>query len=164
MNKIEYHGARIVYRRGARSAWWLVIAMPAGMATLYLLGGREVMPYLFLAFAGTVMFVPAAFNEHLVIDTHARAIISSETFIGRTTRSETIPFSKVTRIAVTPGYTHEPGKRRARRNGFALRLDWTTASGDGGIVLGTFPEDAEVMAEAGKLARTLGTGIERVGL
>lgn len=164
MKKIEGDGARIVYRRGERSAWWLVFAMPAGMVILYLLGGRDLMPYVVLAFAGAVMFIPAAFNEHVVIDTHARAIISSETFIGRTTRNETIPFSKVMRIAVMPGYASEPGKRRARRDGFALRLDWATASGDGGIVLGTFPEDAEVMGEAEKLARTLGTRVERVGL
>lgn len=122
------------------------------------------MPYLFLAFAGVVMFCVAAFDEHVVIDPHVRAIVSSETFVGRTTRSETIPFSQVTRIAVMPSYTREPGKRRALRDGFALRLDWTTASGEGGIELDTFPEDAEVMAEAGKLARILSTGVERVGV
>ena len=66
-----------MYRRGARSAWWLAIALPIGMAILYLLGGTDVMPYVFLAFAGAIMFFVAAFNEHVVVDTHVRTIVSS---------------------------------------------------------------------------------------
>jgi hypothetical protein len=162
MRLIESDDGRVVYRRGTRSAWWLAIAMPIGMLILYVLGGRKVMPYLFLAFGGIVMFVVAAFDEHVVIDIVRRAIVSSETFFGRPIRSESIPFSQVSRVAVAPNYTREPGKRRTRRDGFAVRIEWTTTSGEGGVQLDTFTEDAEVVAEAGKLARILGTDVQRI--
>jgi hypothetical protein len=163
MRKVSDSGARIVYRRGgARSAWWLVLAMPAGMIILYLLGSRDVMPYVGLAFAGAVMFLVASTDEHVAIDTHSHAIESFETFFGRPTRTETIPFSQITRVAVMPNYSRASGKRRLERDGFALGLDWTTAAGEGGIRLDTFYEDAEVMAEAEKLARILGTRVERI--
>jgi hypothetical protein len=160
MRKVEDNGAQIVYRRGTRSAWWLVIAMPVGMVILYLLGGRELLPYLFLGFAGAVMFVPAAFNEHFVIDSHVRAMIQSEMFLGRTTRSETIPFSQATRVAVVPNYTRDRGKRNARRDGFALKLEWTTSSGEANLRLDTFWDKAQATAEAEKLARLIGTHVK----
>lgn len=162
MRKVEDNGAQIIYRRGTRAAWWLVITMPIGMVILYLLGDRNTMHYLGLAFAGAVMFIPAAFDEHFVIDSHVRAMLKSETFIGRTMRSESIPFSQVTRVAVMPSYTSEPRKRGVRRDGFALMLEWTTGSGEDGIRLDTFWEDAQAMTEAEKLARILGTGVKRV--
>jgi hypothetical protein len=162
MRKVEDSGARIVYRRGTRSAWWLVIAMPVGMVILYLLGGRDVLPYVALAFMSAVMFFVASSDERVVIDTQVRAIESFESVFGRTTRTETIPFSQVTRVAVTPNYTRRSGNRRLERDGFALGVDWTTAAGEGGIKLEPFWEDAEVMAEAEKLAHILGTRVERI--
>jgi hypothetical protein len=162
MVKVEDNGSQVVYRRGTSASWWVVFAMPVGMAIYYLLGGRDVMPYLFLGFCGVVMLVPAAFDEHFTVDTHLRAVIVSESFLGRVTRSETIPFAQVTRVAVLPNYSRERGKRNAQRDGFALMVDWTTPSEEGGMRLETYWEDSEVMAEAEKLARMLGTRVKRV--
>jgi hypothetical protein len=160
MRKVEDNGVRIIYRRGARSAWWLVFAMPVGMAILFLLGDREPMHYLVFAFAGAVMFIPAAFNEHFVIDTHIRAMIQSETFLGRTTRSETIPFSQATSVTVVPNYARDGRKRSVRPDGFALEVDWTTSSGEGNIRLDNFWDKDQATAEAVKLGRLLGTHVE----
>jgi hypothetical protein len=121
-----------------------------------------VVPYLGLTFGFAVMFFVASSDERVVIDTHARAIESFETFFGRATRTETIPFSQVTRVAVLPNFSRHPGERRLDRDGFAIGIEWTTATGEGGIRLETFYEDALVMAEAEKLARVLGTRVERV--
>jgi hypothetical protein len=162
MWKVADSGTRIVYRRGTRSSWWLALAMPIGMVVYYLMDGRDVMPYLFLAFVSVVMLFVASSDERIVIDANARAIESTEIMFGRTARTETIPFSRVTRVAVLPNFSRGSRDRRLERDGFALGLDWTSDSGEGGIRLDTFHEDAEVMAEAEKLARMLGTRVERM--
>jgi hypothetical protein len=161
MKKIREAGVRIVYRHGNPYAFLFLILIPAGWAVKYFLGS-DWMPVLVTTFMGGVMFFVAASREYVIFDTATRTVSCTDSFLGRVSRRELIPFSRITRLTVAPHYERTKGRRgKLYQSGFRLSIDWNAKWGGGGVMLDTFHEESDAMREAEALARKIDTRVER---
>jgi len=161
MRKVSDTDVQIVYRQGTRSAFLFVLLIPAGIAAKVVLDA-DWLPVLVVTFMGIVMLFVAAMREQLVFDTLTRTITCSESIFGRQTRSELIPFGKVTRLVVGPHFERENKRKgRTRQVGFQMTIDWKAEWGGGGMMLDTFDDEAPALRAAEELGRRIGTSVER---
>lgn len=162
MKKLREDGVRIVYRHGSPYAYLFLIVAPAGWAVKYFLGS-DWLPVVVTTFMGGVMFFVAGSREYVVFDTLTRMVTCSESFLGRVSRSEVIPFRQITRLTVGPYYVRTKGRRdKTFQSGFQLSIEWKAGWGGGGLMLDAIHDENEALREAEALARKLETKVERI--
>lgn len=162
MKKLQEDGVRIIYRHGSPYAFLFLILIPAGWAVKYFLGS-DWLPVLVTTFMGGVMFFVAGSREYVVFDTLTRMVTCSESFLGRVSRSEVIPFRQITRLTVGPHYVRTKGRRdKTFQSSFQLSIDWKAEWGGGGRMLDTIHDENDALREAEALARKLDTRVERI--
>jgi hypothetical protein len=163
MRKISDTDSQIVYRTGSRFSLAFVILLPAAIAAKMFLDVGW-LPVLVLTFMGVVMAFVAGMREELVFDVVTRVITCTESFYSRVLRTEVIPFSRVTGVHVEPHFERQKDRSsHTYESGLQLRIVWRGDWGGGGMLLGTFFDEAEAMREAEGFARQIGTRVERLG-
>ena len=161
MRKVSDSGGRLEYRKGAPFALVLMLAAPLGFALNYA-ADAEWPAYMAATLSGIVGFLLGAFGERLIIDADMRTIHWSKTLLGRVRCAQTIPFARVTRIAVL-AHRARAQRHRGPQRRFRVSIEWQTAAGEGDIPVASFADPSRAADEAETLARRLAARVEHVG-
>jgi hypothetical protein len=161
VRKLSDTGVQIVFRDGNPWAFLFLFLIPAGIA-VKVFWGTDWLPVLVCTFMGIVMFLVGAMREYVIFDTVTRTITCSQSFLGRVSRSELIPFSHITRLVIAPHYERQRGGRgKAYQSGYRLTIDWKAQWGGGGMMLDAFHDEADAARAADELARKIDAKVER---